>query len=91
VIGGGAHALVAQATSEWLALTETMLDLLPADSDTGLPPTNCVTLRAFTYEDHRAVTALEDNLGHGRHPASPLFHAAQRVISELRLIDEQHR
>ena len=91
VIGGGVHESVAQATSEWLALTETMLDLLPADSVTGLPPTNCVTLRAFTYEGHRALTAHEDDLGYGRHPASPLFHAAHKVISELRLIDEQHR
>jgi hypothetical protein len=56
-----------------------------------LPPTNCVTLRAFTYEDHHAATVPKDDLGHGRHPASPLFHAAHRVISELRLIDEQHR
>ena len=90
VIGGGAHESVAQATSEWLALTETMLDLFPVDSDTGLPPTNYVTVRAFTYEGHRAVTAPEDDLGHGRHAASPLFLAAHRVISELRLIDEQH-
>jgi len=86
-----AHESVAQATSEWLALTETMLDLLAVDSDTGLPPTNYVTVRAFTYEGHRAVTAPEDDLGHGRHAASPLFLAAHRVISELRLIDEQHR
>lgn len=91
VIGGGGYESVAQSTSEWLALTETMLDLLPVDSDTGLPPTNCVTLRAFTYEGHRAVTVAEDDLGHGWHPASPLFHAAHRVISELRLIDKQHR
>jgi hypothetical protein len=91
VIGGGAHESVAQATSEWLALTETMLELFPVDTDAGLPPTNCVTLRVFTYEAHRAVTAPEDDLGYGGHPASPLFHAANRVISELRQIDEQHR
>ena len=91
VIGGGAHESVATATSEWLALTESMLDLLPVDSDTRLPTTNRVTLRAFTHEGHRAVTAPEDDLGYGMHPASPLFHAAHKVLSELRLIDEQHR
>jgi hypothetical protein len=32
--------------------------------------------------------ALENDLGHGRHALSPLFHAGHEVISQLRLISD---
>jgi len=32
--------------------------------------------------------ALENDLGYGRHPLSPLFHAGHEVISQLRLTSE---
>src|SRR5262245_19059187 len=89
VIGAGHHETVVQATQNWLLLTEEMLDTLPSDSDSHLPPAEHVALRALTYEGRRSVTAPEADLGYERHPASPLFHAAHNVISELRRVDEQ--
>lgn len=47
-----------------------------------------VVLRALTYDGQQADEADEDDLGYGRHPLSPLFHAAHDVLTELRLIDE---
>ena len=45
-------------------------------------------IRALTYTGQTAGEATEDDLGQGRHPLSPVFHAGHRVITELRLIDE---
>jgi hypothetical protein len=89
VIGGAAHGAVVAATNDWLRRAEQLLDLLPPDSGTGLPPAGSVTLRALTYAGPRSVTASEEDFGYGRHPASGLFHATHRVITELRLLDEK--
>jgi len=35
-----------------------------------------------------SAQASEDDLGNGRHQLSPVFRAAHRVITELRLLDE---
>jgi hypothetical protein len=32
--------------------------------------------------------ALENDLGFGRHPLSPLFHAGHEVITQLRLVSD---
>jgi hypothetical protein len=89
VIGGGSHETVAQATQNWLVLTEEMLDLLPSDSESHLPPTEQVVPRALTYEGRKSITALEDDLAYDRHPPRPVFHAAHDVITELRRVDER--
>lgn len=91
IIGGGSHQAVAAATRSFLADLERHLSLLEPDPDTGLPIAGHVTIRALTYTGRLAAEAPEDDLGYGRHPLSPVFHAAHRVITELRLIDEASR
>jgi hypothetical protein len=50
-----------------------------------------VTIRALTFEGQRAVAGVEDDLGSGRHPASPLFYAAHEVITQRRLVEESRQ
>jgi hypothetical protein len=88
IIGGGFHRAVAAATGSFLADLERHLPLLKPDADPALPAAGQVIIRALTYGRRLAAQAPEDDLGHGRHPLSPVFHAAHRVITELRLIDE---
>jgi hypothetical protein len=45
-----------------------------------------ITLRAHTGP--LSVAAPEDDFGYGRHPASPVCHAAHAVIAELRMLEE---
>jgi hypothetical protein len=47
-----------------------------------------VVLRALTYNGEHAVQAAEKDLGWGCHPQAPVFHAAQNVITRLRLLKE---
>jgi hypothetical protein len=43
-----------------------------------------VTIRALTFEGPQVVVAMEEELGQGRHAASPVFHAAHEVITQTR-------
>jgi hypothetical protein len=88
IIGGGFHDAVAAATQSFLTELEHHLPVFQPDPDAGLPAAGRVIIRALTYTRRLSAEASEDDLGHGRHPLSPLFYAAHRVITELRLIDE---
>lgn len=93
IIGGGGHPRVAARTLELLRVTQRLLPELPAATGAeapgvALPAAGRVTLHALTYGGVHSVEADENDLGHGRHPLSPVFHAAHDVITELRLIDE---
>ena len=48
-------------------------------------------VHGLTYDGQQADEADEDDLGYGRHPLSPLFHAAHEVLTELRLTDESRQ
>lgn len=86
VIGAGGHPTVESAAQQWLAMLEAGLDvLLPLTDPPGLPDDQHVTIRALTFDGQRAVTAVRDDLGYERHPASGLFHAAHEVITQMRL------
>jgi len=88
IIGGGFHQAVASATRSFLAELEHHLAMLRPDLHAALPATGRVIIRALTYTGRMSAEASEDDLGHCRHQLSPVFHAAHRVITELRLIDE---
>lgn len=88
IIGGGAHGKVAQQAAQLLNVAEGHLDGLVDSGERGLPGSGRVRLTALTYEGQRSAEAAEDDLGHGRHPLSEVFHAAHAVISELRELDE---
>ncbi|HEU0131686.1 MAG TPA: hypothetical protein VFQ85_11930 [Mycobacteriales bacterium] len=84
VIGGGAHPPVVAANAAFLAAVTAHLAAFGPDPDGALPPVGGTTLRALTRGGRRALTAPEEDLGEGRHPASPVFYAAHEVIARLR-------
>lgn len=88
IIGGGAHQAVAIATRSFLTTLETHLPELAPGAGTSLPAQGRVIIRALTYSGQVSAEATEDDLGHGRHPLSAVFHAGHRVITELRRMDE---
>jgi hypothetical protein len=88
IIGGGEHERVAAVTRRLVTMAEEAVDAIPSVADDALPPEGATTMRVLTYEGPHAVTAPEDDFGNGRHKLSPLFHGAQDVITELRLLDE---
>ena len=84
VIGAGAHPGVRRASDALLRSAESSLGLFSPAIDSELPAVGQVALRALTPHGQRVVTAAEDDLGHGRHPAAAVFHAAHEVIAEVR-------
>ena len=84
VIGGGTHEQVARAARQLLATAEVHLaNFAPAEFDQP-PAVGHVLITVRTYSGNLSADVLEDDLGHGRHPAAEVFHAAHRVISALR-------
>ncbi|MGZ4663875.1 MAG: hypothetical protein ACXV5Q_02175 [Frankiaceae bacterium] len=86
VIGAGSHPAVRRASEALLATVGSELGLFSPTTTTDLPRAGQVAFRALTFGGHVAVVASENDLGHGRHAASPVFHAAHAVISELRRV-----
>lgn len=91
IIGAGTHESVRRASAALLAAVEANPGLFVEDPDTATPPAGEVFMRALTWSGRRRLRATEEGLASGTHPASPLFYAAQDVITQLRLIYEsQH-
>jgi hypothetical protein len=85
IIGAGTHTAVAEANTRWLERGLTFLPELPAIAEPSLPGEGITQFVAVTLEGLRGASAPEDELGNGRHPLSPLFYAAQDVITQVRL------
>ena len=86
IIGAGTHESVRQASEALLDLAEQHLDLFAPDGDDAVPAAGMVAIRALTFDGRRAVLAPENDLGHGRHAASQIFHAVHEVITQTRLV-----
>ncbi len=85
VIGAGGHPRVRQASEALLRAAESELALFGPARDPELPGAGQVAIRALTVNGHLVVTTSEDDFRHGRHPTSPVFHAAHEVVTEVRL------
>jgi len=88
MIGAGGHPSVVAANHAFREAISSHVGQLAPEPVADLPRPGNVILRALTHDGHLAATALEDDLGYGRHPLSPVFHAAHEVITELRQIGE---
>jgi hypothetical protein len=88
IIGGGSHDQVVGATTTLLEVLDDHLAETSPDRRQSLPAEGRTIIRALTSEGPRTFEASENDLGEGRSPMSPVFHAAHAVITELRLIDE---
>lgn len=88
IIGGGMHESVVLETQKLLQVTDDHLAEMSGSVSQQLPAAGHTTIRALTHDGPRTFEALEDDLGERRSALSPVFYAAQDVITQLRLIDE---
>ncbi|HEV3365230.1 MAG TPA: hypothetical protein VG795_14005 [Acidimicrobiia bacterium] len=88
IIGGGGYQQVVQAAHTLLRTAEEHLDAFAPDTSVEPPAAGSVTIRVLTHKGRLAVTEDNNVLGEGHSPASPVFHAAHGVLTELRQIDE---
>jgi hypothetical protein len=88
VIGGHAHQGVREANAEFLDTANQFYQHLEPTESFPVPAEEQTLFYVLTDSGVLGGAGLEDDLGLGRHPLSPLFHAGHRVITELRLISE---
>jgi hypothetical protein len=86
IIGAGTHESVRVVSDALRAAVEQHLDLFAPTTDNAVPESGSVAIRALTFEGPRILVAPEEELGHGRHAASPLFYAAHDVITAMRQV-----
>jgi len=88
-IGAGEHEPVAEATRAFVAMAQVFVGQTEPTRAFDLPALGRVRFQLLTVGGGRTAEAAEDDLGFGRHPLSPLFHAGQDVITQIRLLSEQ--
>lgn len=91
VIGAGGHEKVRSASETFLAEAETMLPLLTRATETPLPQTGRVRFYVHAIDGLLTAEADEEDLGHGRHPLSRLFHAGHAVITPILSTTEERQ
>jgi hypothetical protein len=91
VIGAGEHINVSNASKQAVQLAADNVQLFEPLNEALPPPTDgMVTMYIRSGQDLFYLTAEEDLLGEGEHPASNAFYAAHEVISQIRLLEEQN-
>ena len=89
IIGAGEHPPVREAAEKLLSIAQThVADFEPAAA-TPLPKTGRTRFHIRTFTATLTAEADEQDLGHGRHKLSPVFHAGHAVITEMRLASEK--
>lgn len=88
-IGAGEQEPVAEATRAFVAMAQVFVGQTEPTTTFDLPDLGRVRFHLLTVGGGRTAEAGEDDLGVGRHALSPLFHAGQDVITEIRLLSEQ--
>ena len=89
LIGGGQHENVIKAAKTFIDKAQTYLDKAAKIDSTPLPDKNCV--RFYFMTNKGKFTAQENlkNFDNNSSPWLPLFEEGNKVISELRLIQEK--
>jgi hypothetical protein len=88
VIGGHGHEGVRQANAAFIGAANQFRQHLKPCESFPLPATGHTVFYVLTDAGILTGGGLEDDLGYGRHPLSPLFHAGHGVITQLRQISE---
>jgi hypothetical protein len=87
IIGAGEHGSVAEASRRWLEVARDFLPQLAAVTDPPPPEEGLTQFVGVTRTGVRSTVVPQGDLAEGRHPLSPLFHAGQGVITQIRLIE----
>jgi len=84
VIGAGTHDAVRAASARLLEAAAASAEQMAPAASCPLPALGQVRFHLLTAGGIRAAEAPEQDLGHNRHPLSPLFHLAHAVIAAVR-------
>ena len=86
ILGAGAHAGPKAAARELAMAAADLAPQMPVAFEFGLPERGLTKLYVLVDGGVRGVAGRESDFGENRAALSPLFHAAHRVIAEIRRI-----
>jgi hypothetical protein len=87
-IGAQGYESVRRANTAWLTQVNQYLEHLKTCETFPVPEPAHTVFYVLTDSGILCGGALENDLGYGRHPLSPVFHAGHEVITQLRLASE---
>jgi hypothetical protein len=90
-IGGIAHENVRKAAKAMVDTAKTLQPKMVSTSSYPLPKGGEVAFYVLTDAGVFTATAPEQALGQNRHALSPLFYAAQEIVTQYRLINERKK
>jgi hypothetical protein len=91
VIGGIGHENVRAAAIKLCEVAEAFKGRATATKDFPLPAPDSVRFYLLTTSGARAAEATTDELAKGKHELSPLFSAAEDVLTQLRLVAQSQK
>ena len=91
IIGVGQHEGPRKASSEFLTFSNQFLGQALPTKTFPLPSQGNTRFYFLTSGGILTAESKEDDLGNNRLPLSPLFHKAQEVIAQARMVDEKMR
>jgi len=89
VIGAGEHKPVREEAEKLLSVTETHVANFERADETPYPKPGRVRFYVRTFRTTLTADADEKLLGNRLHKLTPVFHAGQAVITQMRLISER--
>jgi len=91
IIGVGQHEGPRKASTELLTASKEFLSQVALTKTFPLPSQGNTRFYFLTSGGVLTTESKEDDLGNNRLPLSPLFHKAQEVIAQTRMVDEEMR
>ena len=88
IIGAGQHETVREALRDFILLANEFESAGEPVHEFPMPDDGWVNFYFRTFAGVLHYSAEEVELGEGRDPLSPLFHAGHRVLTEIRLVHE---
>ena len=89
IIGGQGHEAVRQAAARYVKLAERYFESGKVVTDFAYPKKGQVYFYILTYDGVRLCIGDENGIERGSDPTTPLFAAAQEVLTELRKSTEK--
>jgi hypothetical protein len=91
IIGGGGHEPVRAAAQDCVRVAAGFLEGSVSVTECPLPPSTSVNFYLLTYSGVRQCVGDLAAITGGADPTTPLFAAAQEVLTQLRLLSEPRR
>jgi hypothetical protein len=89
IIGVGQHEGLRKACMEFLSFSQSFVKQTSPTKAFPLPARGSTRFYLLTLEGVRTAEFNEDDLGNNKLPLSPLFHKADEVITQARIVDER--